>query len=161
MGVPSRVFCRQCLVQGSGDPVGLRLAEYRRQAFLEEFGIDTLQVVPVDQADGLQLVDAQDGMDLFGQLAGRHIEAGLFFCIDTEDQGRCLSECWRLESEGMMGEKVVQVRHRPASVLPGLFGLIQAGQTVQNGLIGRDDASQVPAEDVLVQVGDAPIPVLG
>lgn len=93
MGDPLRVFCGQRLIQGSGDPVGLRLAEYRGQTLLEEFRTDPLQVVPVDETDGPELGYAQDGMDLFGQLAGLHVEAGLFFCIDTEDQGRRLSEC--------------------------------------------------------------------
>ena len=64
-----------------------RLAEHGGGALVEQCFVDALHVVAVQQAQAGQFLNAQQAGELIFQAGGFHIEARLFFHINTIDHG--------------------------------------------------------------------------
>ena len=65
--------------------IGLRLAEHRGHALLEQLVRDSLHVVAVQQAQAFQTLDLQDVAEFAKQLLGFHVETGLLFNVNPGD----------------------------------------------------------------------------
>ena len=75
------------------DVVGLRLAEHRRHALLEQLGGDALHVIAVQKAHARKRIDPQDIAQLGGQPLRFDVEPGLLFNIDAGNHSLHPSNC--------------------------------------------------------------------
>ena len=79
------------------DVVHLRLAEHGRRGLGEQLLADAFHVVPVDETDVLQSSDAENGVQLVGELLGRDVKARLLFHVHAKNHGQLL------EKRGVIG----------------------------------------------------------
>ena len=73
--------------QIGGHVVHLRLAEHGRRGLGEQLLADAFHVVTVDETDVLQGSDAEDGLELIGELLRLDVEARLLFHVYAKNHG--------------------------------------------------------------------------
>ena len=78
------------------DVVHLRLAEHGRRGLGEQLLAGAFHVVTVDETDVLQSFDAENGVQLVGELLGRDVKARLLFHVHAKNHGQLL------EKEGLL-----------------------------------------------------------